>query len=70
MNADLGLGLMLTQTPHSIADVIVVHGLDVTEPCSGIALKKEEIADTVQTGLTVSVLAKVVIFTTNADTKN
>ncbi|MBK9182246.1 MAG: hypothetical protein IPM83_03830 [Ignavibacteria bacterium] len=48
VNANLGLGLLLTQTPYAIANVVVVHGLDVTETCSGVALKKEEIADAVQ----------------------
>ena len=49
MNADLGLGLLLTQTPHTIAYVVVVHGLDISESCTDIAFKKEEIANTIQT---------------------
>lgn len=44
--------LQLTQTPDAITDVVVVHGLDVSEPSPCVALKKEEVADTVKRGLT------------------
>jgi hypothetical protein len=48
VDADLGLGLLLTQLPHTIADVVVLQGLDISEPSPCVAVKKEEIADTVQ----------------------